>query len=318
MLEQATSNMVRTIILSLLLFSIISLLCTPSFADSSSLIPPSVACRSTPDPEFCRSVLPAAQNSSRSLYYYGRFSISKSLSNAQKFYKILEDYLSHNKARLSPAATSALEDCLLLSGLNTEYLSSTIKTLDNTNSTDHLDSNADTLQTLLSALLTNQQTCVDGLVANNVTIPSISDCSKLYSVSLALYTNAWNPNGSRHLFHNGSNSDRTPNIRSIWPGGRRLLQAILVYGIAVVNKNGGANYNTIGAAIAAAPKYLDGTKGYFLIYVMAGVYNEYISIAPSHSYLMIVGDGIGRTIITGNRHAGPTYSTFGSATFGTL
>lgn len=311
--------MTRTIILSFLLCSTLSLHITPSFADPSSLVPPSVACRSTPDPEFCKSVLPTTQNSSNSLYYYGRFSILKSLSDAKKLYKKLEEYLNRTKkASLSPAAVSAAEDCLLLSGLNIEYLNSTIETLNDTNST-LLEPNADTLQTLLSALLTNHQTCADGLVANNITIPSISDCSKLYSVSLALYTNAWNPNGATRLFHNGFTSPRVPkhpNLQSIRPGGRRLLQAIMVSGIAVVNKNGGANYNTIGAAVAAAPKYLDGTRGYFLIYVMAGVYNEYISIAPSQSYLMIVGDGIGRTVITGNRNAGPTRSTFGSATFG--
>ncbi|KAJ1692088.1 hypothetical protein LUZ63_008786 [Rhynchospora breviuscula] len=311
--------MARTLILSLHLISI-SLLFAPSFADPSSPIPPSVACRSTPYPQFCKSILPGTQNSSHSLYDYGLFCILRSLSNAQKFYEVIQRYLTNtNNGSLSPAAMSALEDCVLLSGLNLEYLNSAIKGLNNTNST-LLDPNADTLQTLLSALLTNLQTCTDGLVANNITIPSISDCTKLYSVSLALYTNAWNPGGMRHLFHNGSVSPgvlNNPNLKSIRPGGRRLLQTVMVYDIVVVDQNGGSNsnYNTIAAAVAAAPKYLDGTKGYFLIYVMAGVYNEYISIAPSQSYLMIVGDGIGQTVITGNRNAGPTWSTFSSATF---
>ncbi|KAF3340618.1 pectinesterase/pectinesterase inhibitor 41 [Carex littledalei] len=316
--------MARTLnlIVSLLLFLLTAKV---SFADPSSPIPPSIACRSTPDPQFCKSVLPTMQNTSNSLYYYSRFSLLKSLSNAKKWYTKLQDYLNDhtNNARLSPAATSAIKDCLMLSGLNIEYLNSAIKTLNSTDSNTLLDPNVDTLQTLLSALLTNHQTCADGLVANSITIPSIyiTDCSKFYSLSLALYTNAWNPNGTRNHFHNGFTTRKVlknPNVKSMRPGGRRLLQAILVYGIAVVSKNGGSNYNTIGAAVAAAPKYLDGTKGYFLIYVMAGVYNEYISIARSQSYLMIVGGGIGRTVITGNRNAGPIWSTFSSATFGTL
>lgn len=294
-----------------------------SFADPSSPIPPSVACRSTPDPQFCKSVLPTMQNTSNSLYYYSRFTLLKSLSNAKKWYTKLQDYLNDhtNNASLSPAAMSAIKDCLMLSGLNIEYLNSTIKTLNGTNSNTLLDPNVDTLQTLLSALLTNQQTCADGLVSNDIAIPSIANCSKLYTVSLALYTNAWNPNGTRHHFRNGFTTRKVlknPNVKSIRPGGRRLLQAVLVHDVVVVNKKGGSIYNTIGAAVAAAPKYLDGTKGYFLIYVMPGVYNEYISIAPSQSYLMIVGSGIGRTVITGNRNAGPIWSTFSSATFGML
>ncbi|KAJ3676123.1 hypothetical protein LUZ60_003535 [Juncus effusus] len=88
----------------------------------------------------------------------------------------------------------------------------------------------------------------------------------------------------------------------------------MVYDVAVVSQNGGGNYYTISAAVAAAPKYLDGTKGYYLIYVMAGVYEEYITISGSQSYVMIVGDGIGQTIITGNRNAGFVWSTFSSAT----
>lgn len=50
----------------------------------------------------------------------------------------------------------------------------------------------------------------------------------------------------------------------------------------------------------------------------AGVYNEKIEIDHSVKNVMLVGDGIDRTIITGNRNVADGDTTFGSATVGKL
>ncbi|KAK3228449.1 hypothetical protein Dsin_000330 [Dipteronia sinensis] len=80
-------------------------------------------------------------------------------------------------------------------------------------------------------------------------------------------------------------------------------------------RDGGGNFTTITDAINVAPNNTDGSNGYFLIYVAAGEYEEYISIAKNKKYLMMVGDGINQTVITGNISVVDGWTTFNSATF---
>lgn len=53
-----------------------------------------------------------------------------------------------------------------------------------------------------------------------------------------------------------------------------------------------------------------------MIYVVAGVYEEYVSIPKNKMNLMMVGDGINKTIITGNHSYVDGWTTYHSATFG--
>lgn len=55
---------------------------------------------------------------------------------------------------------------------------------------------------------------------------------------------------------------------------------------------------------------------WFVINVKQGVYEEYINVGTKFNNIMIIGDGIGKTIITGNKSKGRGFSTFKSATFG--
>lgn len=104
---------------------------------------------------------------------------------------------------------------------------------------------------------------------------------------------------------------------------RNLLQTddsgddqISVRDIVVVSQDGSGNFTTINEAIAAAPNNSAPTDGYFLIFVDAGVYEEYVTIAKNKRYLMMIGDGINQTVVTGNRNVVDGWTTFNSATFG--
>lgn len=104
--------------------------------------------------------------------------------------------------------------------------------------------------------------------------------------------------------------------------GRKLLEPVVgdevvVNDIVTVSKDGTGNFTTINDAIAAAPNKSSSADGYFLIYVTQGVYEENVSIDKKKTYLMVVGDGINKTIITGNRSVVDGWTTFNSATFGT-
>ncbi|XP_054801548.1 probable pectinesterase/pectinesterase inhibitor 7 [Prosopis cineraria] len=83
-----------------------------------------------------------------------------------------------------------------------------------------------------------------------------------------------------------------------------------------VSKDGRGNFTTIQQAISAAPSNTLSTDGHFLIRVSAGIYEEYISIDKKKTYLMMIGDGINKTIITGNHNDDDGWKTFNSATFG--
>ncbi|XP_008219291.1 PREDICTED: probable pectinesterase/pectinesterase inhibitor 20 [Prunus mume] len=313
-------------------------LSSPSLADVplDTPLPPETICKSTPHPSYCISVLP---HKNANVYDFGRFSVQHALSQSHKLFDSIENHLQLGLV-LPQLAIQALEDCKLLTLLNIDFLSSSLETVNKTSGVlASLD--ADDVQTLLSAILTNQQTCSDGLeslpssagsLINDLSA-SISNNSQLYSVSLALFTKGWVPkdkNGvpkqpKRHLqFGKGRlNLKMSSQARAIYDAAinhrrRRLLQvgdeAVLVKGVVVVSQDGSGNFTTINAAIAAAPNNSVASGGYFLIYVTAGVYQEYVSIASNKKYLLMIGDGINQTIITGNNSVGDGSTTFNSAT----
>ncbi len=301
--------------------------------NSTSMISPRTICMSTPYPSYCKSMLP---NRATNVHDYGRFSIHKSLLQSRIFFNQVDQYLQH-RSSLSTTTIRALEDCRLLTELNMDFLSSSIEIINKITSGNLPDSDVDTVQTLLSAILTNQQTCLDGLhesnsassVTNELSIP-LSNDTKLYSVSLALFTKGWVPKSRtwkpmrKHVaFRNGRLPLRmSTQKRAIYESVRRrkLLQStsdwINVYDIVIVSQDGSGNFTTINDAINAAPINTASTDGYFLIYVTTGVYEEYVSIAKHKRYLLMIGDGINQTIITGNKSFGGGWKTFNSATFG--
>ncbi|KAL0380084.1 UNVERIFIED_CONTAM: putative pectinesterase/pectinesterase inhibitor 25 [Sesamum angustifolium] len=79
-----------------------------------------------------------------------------------------------------------------------------------------------------------------------------------------------------------------------------------------VSPYGGGNFTTINDAIAFAPNNSD---GYFIIYAMQGYYEEYVVVPRNKKNIMLIGDGINSTVITGNRSVIDGWTTFNSATF---
>lgn len=300
-------------------------------------ISPGAACKSTPDPTYCKSILPPQK---ANVYDYGRFSVKKSLSQSRQFSNLINKYLQR-RSTLSTTAVRALQDCQSLSDLNSDFLSNSFQTVNKT--TKFLPSlQGENIQTLLSAILTNQQTCLDGLkdtssawsFRNGLTIP-LSNDTKLYSVSLAFFTKGWvNPKTNKTAFQKSKHSNKgfkngrlplkmTSKTRAIYESvsRRKLLQSdqvgedVVVRDIVTVSQDGSGNFTTINDAIAAAPNKSVSSDGYFLIYVTAGVYEEYVTIDKKKTFLMMIGDGINKTIITGNHSVVDGWTTFGSPTF---
>ncbi|CAJ2631847.1 unnamed protein product [Trifolium pratense] len=85
----------------------------------------------------------------------------------------------------------------------------------------------------------------------------------------------------------------------------------------VVAKDGTGQYITVKGAIESYPK---GYKGRYIIYVKAGVYDEYITVPKYCTNLTIYGDGPQQTVITGQKSGykngiKTNYTTMYTATF---
>ncbi|XP_022891568.1 probable pectinesterase/pectinesterase inhibitor 41 [Olea europaea var. sylvestris] len=231
------------LIISCIILAILTL-STHSSADNVSPanpIPPSIICKSTPYPGFCKSMLVPNSNSSSNAYDHSLFSVQKSLSAARKFLSLINKYLRGSR-NLTITAVRALDDCKFLAELNIDYLMSSFVIVNGTSSKTLSVFEADEVQTLLSSILTNSQTCVDGLqatasawsVRKGILSPLTND-TRLFSVSLALFTKASVPkrkkpshSTGKHLtFQNGrlnfKMSAKNQEILNVFSN-RRLLQ----------------------------------------------------------------------------------------------
>ncbi|CAN1219723.1 Probable pectinesterase/pectinesterase inhibitor 41 [Linum perenne] len=178
---------------------------------------------------------------------------------------------------------------------------------------------ASDLQTLLSATLTNLDTCLDGIRAADSSSNVINSLKKRNQTSSFSHEFA-TLDLSRGLPLAMSAQDRRVfesfgEMKIAETGGGGVSVSKMV----VVNKKKGVgNFTTINDAIDSAPNSTaDSVPGhsYYVIYVTEGYYEEYISIHKKKHNLMIIGDGIGKTTITGNRSVVDGWTTFNSSTF---
>ena len=85
-----------------------------------------------------------------------------------------------------------------------------------------------------------------------------------------------------------------------------------------VSKDGrNGSYKMVQDAVNAAPNNtVDGKR--FVIRIKAGVYEEIVKVAFEKKNVVFLGDGIGKTVITGSLYSGltPDITTSNSATVG--
>lgn len=81
---------------------------------------------------------------------------------------------------------------------------------------------------------------------------------------------------------------------------------------------GGGCYKTVQEAVDAAPEKVDGEEGRFVIHIKEGVYEERVRVPLKKRNVVFLGDGMGKTVITGSASVGlqPGMTTYNSATVG--
>lgn len=280
-----------------LLLSVLSLI---SFASSTHVSNKDIKgwCRNTPYPKLCQnhfkshsSFFPQKKSDFRNMAI--KATLEEALS-AQSHNKWLGSKCRNEKEK------AAWADCLQL-------YQNTINQLNHTIDPKSKCSDVDA-QTWLSTALTNLETCNSGfreLGVSDFVLPQMTNnVSRLICNTLAINK----VNGTEEQTY----TDGFPSYVSA--GDRKLLQASSPRPNLVVAQDGSGNYRTINAAIDAASKMT--RSGRFVIYVKAGLYKENILIGNSLKNIMLTGDGMKRTIITGSRSVGGGYTTFNSATLG--
>lgn len=170
------------------------------------------------------------------------------------------------------------------------------------------------MHTWLSSSLTNYETCSDGLHGSSEAVkPLLDDLISRARASLAMFV-ATLPSEHSHTFIEHLAGEIPSWITS---GDRRLLSAssldLAINANVVVAKDGSGNYKTVQQAIDSAPNK---GKSRYVIYVKKGTYKENAQVGKSKTNIMLVGDGMDQTIITGSLNVVDGSTTYNSATVG--
>ncbi|KAL5859159.1 hypothetical protein ACOSQ4_000455 [Xanthoceras sorbifolium] len=176
------------------------------------------------------------------------------------------------------------------------------------------------LQTLFSAAMTNQYTCLDGFAYSKGNVRE--------AIQNSLY------NISRHVSNSLVMLKKIPGVNKaskseVLPAGygpvkrgfptwlsskeRKLLQTSVnkTKFDLIVAKDGTGNFTTISEAVEAAP---NSSTTRFVIYIKAGAYLENVEVVRKKTMLTFIGDGIGKTVVKASRNVVDGWTTFRSAT----
>ncbi|EEF46620.1 probable pectinesterase/pectinesterase inhibitor 46 [Ricinus communis] len=215
---------------------------------------------------------------------------------------------------------AALKDCQDLLDLAIDRLNSSLSSANDVSLIDV----ADDFRSWLSAAGSYQQTCIDGLKEANLKSTAqnyyLKNTTELTSNSLAIITWIYKIASSvkmRRLMSYAEH-DKVNLPRWLHQNDRKLLQSndLKKKANAVVAKDGSGKYKTISDALKAVP---DKSKKRFIIYVKKGIYTENVRVEKPKWNVVIVGDGMNATIVSGSLNfvdGTPTFSTATFAVFG--
>ncbi|MED6120129.1 hypothetical protein PIB30_018156 [Stylosanthes scabra] len=246
----------------------------------------------------------------------------------------MSDRLSVEHGHQSPGVKMALDDCKDLMEFALDSIQESVNLVRDNNMQGVHDQTPD-FRNWLSAVISYQQSCMEGFddkhdgeakVKEQLHTQSLDLMGKLTAVTLDLVTDL-----SKVLESFGLALDLKPASRRLmeanqvdaegFPGwmsaADRKLMATGGRGggggpNAVVAKDGSGQFKTIKDAINSYP---NGFKGRYVIYIKAGVYDEYITIPKTAANILMYGDGPTKTIVTGHKNFVDGVKTMQTASF---
>ncbi|XP_043721061.1 pectinesterase-like [Telopea speciosissima] len=310
------------------------------------------ACSITLYPELCYSAVATVPGATDNLSTHKdviEVSVNITTEAVQQNYFTIQKLIdngSKNKS-LTEREKTALHDCLEMVDETLDELHKTTDDLKGYTSdkkkkkkkNKSISQYANDLKTLLSAAMTNQESCLDGFSHDDAgkEVRSVLEADQIHvyhmcSNALAMIKNMTDTDqvqeqqqqhgynlksaGRQLIGKEDDDRDEGKESSSRFPewlsaGDRRLLQASEVMPNVTVAGDGSGNYRTVSEAVAAAPEK---SKTRYIIRIKAGVYRENVEVAKKKTYLMFVGDGRNNTIITASRNVVDGSTTFHSAT----
>jgi len=202
---------------------------------------------------------------------------------------------------------AALADCVELMDMSIDRVTDTLSALANWGS----QSDASDANTWLSGVLTNHVTCLDGIdtIDQSSMKKLLQDLISRMRTSLAAVSSL-----------SASDTDLVQPLNGGFPSwilgrDRKLLESSVstVEANVVVAQDGSGDYTTIQESVNSVP---DKSKSRYVIYVKSGIYKENVEVGKKKKNVMIVGDGMDSTILTGNLNVVDGSTTFRSATLG--
>ncbi|XP_020593137.1 putative pectinesterase/pectinesterase inhibitor 22 [Phalaenopsis equestris] len=263
------------------------------------------SCLNTSDYNSCTSQHP---NPTQILHLAARDAINQALSSI------------HTISNLSPLSTTlreraALEDCKELLDLSVHQISQSLAEIEWLENTQH-EAN---LLSWLSAALSNQDTCLEGFEKTDGRLMhyvrgGLNEVTQLVSNLLEMYKRLRSivPRRNETELEDDHGDDQLPSwmteeeMEMVSANEREMLVD------AVVAADGTGRFRTVGEAVEDAPSH---SLRRYVIFVKRGVYKENVELKRKKSNIMLVGEGMGVTVITGSRNFMQGWTTFRTATF---
>ncbi|XP_019160129.1 PREDICTED: pectinesterase-like [Ipomoea nil] len=220
--------------------------------------------------------------------------ITEVLGVANGFLKLEEEFKNVSDVM----SLSALKYCRKM--LDTRAVTSLKDCLVTPNNGKPTTERIEDLKTWLTAAGVYHQTCIDAFeeakdeVLRHAVLEQLKSSIELTSNSLTILYTFEESLASKPRLGMGSSG----MSRWISKAERKILETPLkdIHIDIVVAKDGSGNFKTIGDALKVVPT--DGTR--FVMYVKAGTYYEILKVDSTKSNLIMIGDGMDATIISGN------------------
>ncbi|RYQ89490.1 hypothetical protein Ahy_B09g096102 isoform B [Arachis hypogaea] len=305
----------------------------PSLAEHQRTV--TSMCQGTDDPQLCQDTLKDVKSSGSDPKAYIAASVEATTKSVIQALN-MSDRLSVDHGSQSPGIKMALDDCKDLLEFALDSLEASANLVRDNNIQAVHDQTPD-FRNWLGAVISYQQTCLDNfnetdsgekvikeqlnaetldqvMTTTGLTLDILADLDRIlgqFNLKIDVHP------GSRRLLAADVDDQGLPTWLSA--SDRDLLAEVDVHlakrhllAKVVVAQDGSGRFRTIKEAIDSYPP---GFKGRYVIYVKAGLYNEYI-IIPKHAVnILMYGDGPTRTIVTGRKNFVEGVKTMHTATF---